>query len=190
MNSPISRTLLFALCALFCLLPGCGKKELPGSAPAPQQAPGASVVRGVAAPDFTLTGLDGSSITLSSLRGKVVLVNFWATWCPPCRQEIPSMEKLWQQFGKDGMVILAISVDKGSSDDLKAFVKETGMTFPVFRDNEGGKLGKVAEGMYGITGVPESFVVDRQGIVQEKIIGSIEWDKPEVIEYFTKLLKK
>jgi len=171
---------------------GCGKKEEPPGQGAPsvkREILASKAVKGAAAPDFTLTDLDGNSVQLSAFKGKVVLVNFWATWCPPCKEEIPSMEKLWQRFGKDGLVILAASVDKVSDEELKNFVREQRMTFPVLRDKSGGKLGDVAEKLYGITGVPESFIVDRQGIIREKIIGSIYWDEPQVLDYFAKLLE-
>lgn len=183
----LNNIVVFALVAGLSLLPACGKKEQPPVAATPP--PHAVAVKGGQAPDFTLPDLDGKPVSLSSLKGKVVLVNFWATWCPPCKEEIPSMEKLWQRFGKDGLVILAVSVDKISDEELKKFVQERKMTFTVLRDNSGGKLGQVAEGLYGTTGVPETFIVDRNGIIQEKVIGAAPWDAPEVIDFFTNLLK-
>jgi len=105
--------------------------------------------------DFTLHDLDGKSWTLKRLRGKVVVVNFWATWCPPCRKEIPDLEALYEQFRDQGLVVLAISDEK--AEKVKPFVAEKQMTYPVLLDS--GTIHK----MFRVEGIPKNFVFDREG---------------------------
>jgi peroxiredoxin len=107
--------------------------------------------------NFTLTDLQGKSWTLKSLRGKVVMVNFWATWCPPCRKEIPDLEALYRQFDGEGLVILGISVDEDTAK-VPPFVQQYGMTYPVLLD-KGNEVGK----LFRVEGIPKSFVYDRDG---------------------------
>lgn len=136
------------------------------------------------APDITVTALDGTALKLSSLKGKVVLLNFWATWCPPCREEIPSMMKLNSAMSGKPFQMLAVSIDEGGKPSLEEFFKSTGFTLPTYMDqaNAAGKI-------YGITGVPESFLIDKKGIIVKKIIGPVEWDSPEVKAFIEELLK-
>jgi len=141
-------------------------------------------LEGTPAPDFTLTDLSGGEVQLSSLKGKVVLVNFWATWCPPCREEIPSMMKLNQAMQGKNFQMLAISVDEGGKDAVLDFFKKGGWTLPALLDTDG----KVAR-RYGTTGVPETFVVDTQGMIRKKVIGAIDWDSPQVIEFLEQLMR-
>ena len=108
-----------------------------------------------AAADFTLRDLDGKSWTLKRLRGKVVVVNFWATWCPPCRKEIPDLEALYEKFRDQGLVVLAISDEK--ADKVKPFVAEKKMTYPVLLDSG------VVHKMFRVEGIPKNFVFDREG---------------------------
>lgn len=149
---------------------------------------------GTAAPDFTATDLEGRTVRLSELRGEVVLVNIWATWCGPCRAEMPSMQRLHQQLGPEGLKIVAVSVDAapGKADaggrpggDVRAFARELGLTFPIWLDPAG-----ETQRLYRTTGVPESFVVDRRGTIVKKVIGATEWDTPDKVELVRRLLRE
>jgi cytochrome c biogenesis protein CcmG, thiol:disulfide interchange protein DsbE len=132
---------------------------------------------GTRAPDFTATGLDGRPVALSELRGEVVLLNVWATWCGPCRDEMPSMERLHRELGPHGLRVVAVSVDGAPGalspgGDVEGFAREMGLTFTIWRDPSGD-----VQRAYRTTGVPESFVIDRDGVIQKKVIGATEWDQ-------------
>jgi len=137
------------------------------------------------APDFSFPGLDGKIVSLSDYRGKVVLVNIWATWCAPCVNEVASMEKLYQEFKGDDFEILAVSVDAPGLKAVAPFMKAHKLSFPALIDSEG-----TIKNLYKATGVPESFIVNRQGILVEKIIGPLDWSAPEVLRFFRKLIGK
>ena len=133
-------------------------------------------------PEVRLQSVDGKTVTLADLRGKVVLVHFWATWCPPCVEEIPTLERFSQQvFGTD-IVVLAISVDE-SADALKTFLEKNKVHFPVLRDPGGKKAGN-----YGTTKFPETYVVGRDGIVRYKVIGPMDWSLRSNVEIVRSLL--
>jgi peroxiredoxin len=140
---------------------------------------------GPVAPDFTLPDLDGRMISLSSFKGKVVIVNIWATWCPPCVAETPSLDKLYKMFKDEGLELLAVSVDEGGKRKVESFMKKKNLSFPVLLDPEG-----MITRLYGTTGVPESFIVRKDGTLDNRIQGAIEWTSPKVIEYFQQLLKE
>ena len=177
------KPILFALLTVTLVVAvGC-KKEDNAVKPAAKAVAGA--VEGGVAPDFTVRDLAGQDVKLSSLKGKVVLVNFWATWCPPCREEIPSMVKLNQSMSGKQFQMLAISIDEGGKAAVENFFKKSGLTLPAFLDTEGA----VARS-YGTTGVPETFIVDKAGIIQKKIVGGMDWSSPHVIAYLEGLLKK
>ncbi len=132
---------------------------------------------GKSAPDFKLKTLDGKQVSLSGLRGKVVLINFWASWCPPCKEEIPLFEEVYKKYRDKGFEILAISTDS-SIDALKDFLKDHKISFTVLLDN-----GKVSN-LYGIQGLPTSFLVDREGKVVKVKLGKykeIERDLKKVL---------
>jgi peroxiredoxin len=139
---------------------------------------------GKEAPDFTLTDLNENTHRLSDFRGKVVFLNFWATWCAPCREEMPSMEVLHKNFEKDGLVILAVSIDRvTTAKDIPPFVKGMNLTFPVLIDSWG-KTDKPYKRM----GVPETFIIDQQGIIREIIIGPRDWTRLDNLTTLTSLL--
>lgn len=115
-----------------------------------------AIERERAAVDFTLSDLDGKSWTRSALAGKVVLVNFWATWCPPCRKEMPDLEKLYRRFKSQGLLVLAISDEEPSR--VKSFIAEHGYTYPVLIDS-----GRKVNSAYRIDGIPKNFVYGRDG---------------------------
>lgn len=144
-----------------------------------------SVKKGDPAPDFSLKDIDGEEVKLSGLRGKVVFLNFWATWCPPCLEEIPSINLLKERFNRDDFVILAVNIDKTPGSEIKKFVKEKGLNFRVLLDP--GE--DVSAKKYGITGVPETFLIDRDGRVVERYIGPRDWADEKFINEFNKLLE-
>jgi peroxiredoxin len=143
------------------------------------------LVTGLPAPNFTLPGLDGKMVSLNDYRGKVVLLNIWATWCPPCVDEMPSMEKLYQELKGDGFEILAVSIDESGAKTVLPFMKRHKLSFPALTNPKGD-----IKNLYQITGVPESFILDQNGIIVEKIIGPRDWVSPEVIRFFINLIRR
>lgn len=122
---------------------------------------------GFTAPNFTLDLLDGSTVALSDLRGKVVLVNFWTSWCPPCRLEMPAIEKAYRSYKDIGFVVIGLNLTAQDSEQAAAdFAKEIGLTFPIAldRDNATGNL-------YRITALPTSYFIDRKGVIRSVVVG-------------------
>ncbi|HEV8265156.1 MAG TPA: TlpA disulfide reductase family protein [Gemmatimonadales bacterium] len=130
---------------------------------------------GSTAPGFHATDLrTGRPATLADYRGKVVLVNIWATWCPPCRVEMPSMERLQRKLAGTDFRIVAVSVDKEvGPNEVLAFANGLGLSFDLLHDPAG-----TIQETYQTTGVPESFIIDRDGVIVKKVIGPVEWDGP------------
>jgi len=164
------------LSAALMLITGCKKKEEPAVA--------AGVQEKKPAPEITVNSLKNVPLKLSSLKGKVVLLNFWATWCPPCREEIPSMMKLNSAMAGKPFQMVSVSIDEGGVPDIEAFFKTSGYSLPTYTD-QGGEAAKT----YGITGVPESFLIDKNGILVKKVIGPLAWDSPETIAFIEGLMK-
>lgn len=152
----------------------------------PSQTPaGGPPAVGQVAPDFTLTGLDGKPYTLAALRGKVVIVNFWATWCPPCRAEMPSMELLHRELADEGLVMLAVNIEKDGRQTVPKFLATNAHSFPILVDEK-----EEIQKRYGVYKFPESFVIRKNGIIDDKVIGAIDWAHPQTIAYFRDLLKE
>lgn len=127
----------------------------------------ASPRAGFLAPDFSLGLLDGGDVTLSKLRGKPVVINVWASWCPPCRAEMPALEKAYRIYKEMGVVVIGVNTTyQDSKTDAAAFVQEFGLTFPIALDLDGAMTKN-----YLITGLPTTFFVDSQGIVRSVIVG-------------------
>lgn len=143
-------------------------------------------LEGKAAPAFSLKNLAGETVQLSDYKGKVVFLNFWATWCEPCKAEMPAMQRLRQKLEGKPFEILAVSLDSNPIDAVPAFEKKTGLTlnFPVLQDPEQA----LAKNSYRTTGVPESFLIDGNGKVVKHVIGSFEWDSPQITKYFEDLI--
>lgn len=141
--------------------------------------------KGVPAPDFTLPGLDGQMVRLADFRGKVVLLNIWATWCPPCVEEMPSMEALYQKLKAEGFEILAVSVDVSGAQAVRPFMEKHRLNFPALTDTDG-----TVKSLYQTTGVPESFIIDKDGTIVEKIIGPRDWTSPGAIRFFRDLIQR
>lgn len=138
----------------------------------------------ISAPDFNLVTLDNKKLSLKDFKGKYIFLNFWATWCGPCIDEMPSMEKLYQKFkSKKNFIMLAVSIDKGSAEVVKRFVTENKLTFTILLD----KNSEVA-GSYGVMGIPSTYLIDQHGFVTNRAVGARDWDSKESIEFFEKML--
>ena len=136
------------------------------------------------APDFSLTDRQGKIWTLSKLKGQVVFINFWATWCPPCLKELPSMQKLYTTLPKDSFKMLAIlNKDKTTLADFVA--NQKGITIPILDDAQ-----NVVGSKYFLIGLPETFIVDKQGIIREKVIGGVQWDTPGSVKMIMKYINQ
>lgn len=137
-----------------------------------------------AAPDFTLPDPDNKKISLKSYRGKLVFLNFWASWCGPCREEMPAMERLYQEFKGKGFEVVAINV-KDTRKDALAFVKELKLTYPILLDPEG-QVGL----LYGAWGLPATYLIDAKGVVLARAWGPAEWYSPAARNLIKSLLEK
>ena len=144
----------------------------------------AMVKVGDEAPNFQLRDLAGNMMSLSQFRGKVVLLNFWATWCGPCRVEMPAMEQLYRTLSRREFEILAVSTDAQGAAVTRPFQREMGFTFPILHDEEY-RVGFI----YGARSLPLTFMVDRQGVIRKKIFGARDWDSPEARELIQILMK-
>ena len=118
------------------------------------------------APSFAVRTLDGDQVSLENLRGQVVLVNFWATWCPPCRVEMPGFERVYRDRKADGFTIIGLSVDQGGASSVRAFLAERGITFPVAM-----ATGEVVREFGGVRALPTSLLIDRHGRVRHQVPG-------------------
>ena len=143
------------------------------------------VAAGDLAPAFQLEDTNGNQVSLSDLRGKVVLVNFWATWCPPCIEEMPSMDMLNKVMAGYDFVMLAINTEENGRSTVADFLKKTPYNFPILYDDKG-----VVQKRYGVFKFPESFIVGKDGIVAEKIIGPLDWSSPNTITYLKNLARR
>lgn len=135
---------------------------------------------GDAAKEFSVQDSD-RQVSLSQFRGQVVVLNFWATWCPPCMQELPSLMSMQEHTRGRGVVVLGVSIDV-DDDAYHRFLKERNVNFLTVRDPEQ----KVAA-LYGTSGWPESYVIDRQGVMRRKFVGAVNWDSSEVLQFLSKL---
>lgn len=139
----------------------------------------------MAATDFALKDLDGKSIRLSDFKGKAVLLNFWATWCQTCVGERPALERLYRTYRSRGFVILAVSIDRSRPETVKAFVKESRMSFPVLHDPDD----RVSPD-YWVQGIPTSVLVTPKGAVAYRVVGQYDWDGPEMRQVIEGLLPR
>lgn len=138
---------------------------------------------GFLAPDFKLRTLSGADVALSDYRGKIVLINFWATWCGPCKAEMPSMQALYNHYPREDFEILAVSIDIDPRAPVRQFIKDFGFTFPVLLDDT-----FAVNDQYQIRVVPTSVVVDRKGVVQHRLLGAKDWNAPDSKLFLEKLI--
>jgi peroxiredoxin len=137
------------------------------------------------APDFTLPTLEGKQLSLSSLKGKVVLVAFWSIYCHVCKEELPKLESLYQKYKDKDLEVIGVNIDRESAGSIQASAKERGLSFPTLMDGE-----KKAMKAYQARALPATFIVDRNGILVDKKVGVYEWSSPESEQLIEKLLKK
>jgi len=134
---------------------------------------------------FTLKHLDGTTASLSDFSGKVVLLNFWATWCLPCIQEMPDMEQLWQRYKDAGLIVLGVSNDDaGKRKRVETFIDKVNLSFPILLDSDS----TVSE-LYDVSGIPVSYLISRDGTLLAKIVGVREWASPEAFTLMDHLLQ-
>ena len=141
--------------------------------------------KGSPAPNFTLPDLNGKMVSLADYKGQVVLLNIWATWCRPCVEEMPSMEKLHQELKDEKFVIIAVSIDESGAKAVLPFMKKHKLSFPALIDSAG-----TINSLYQTTGVPESFIIDKQGNILEEIIGPRDWAADGALKYFRSLIQE
>ncbi len=152
---------------VFALLIGCSRSPKPPRIGNP-------------APDFTVTDAD-RTVSLKDLRGKVVVLNFWATWCPPCVDEMPSLVQMQKELKDRGVTVLAVSVDDDSRQ-YHSFLEKYKVDLLTVRDPR-----QRSNELYGTFKYPETYIIDRQGVLRRKFIGAVDWTKPDVVDYLSKL---
>ena len=163
-------TMLIVAGCFALLVGGCG------------ESPVASV--GKPAPSFDTVDMQGNVWSLNQQKGQVIFLNFWATWCEPCREEMPSMQRLYTRLPKDKFQMVAL-YNKDNPKVVNKFVKQLGITIPILNDEQ-----NIIGQRYGLTGLPETFIIDKQGVIREKFIGPAEWDSPEVVDMITKYINE
>jgi len=167
------RLAVIAAAVMLLFATGCGRDRVPTG----------RLAIGRPAPDFSLRDLSGKTHRLSDYRGKVVMINFWATWCPPCRAELGSMQRLFAAPPGNDFRMLTILVNDSPANGAM-MARKKGYTFPILMDPEG-TTGQA----YGITGVPETYIVDRNGILREKVIGADDWNSPRARDLIRSILR-
>jgi peroxiredoxin len=139
---------------------------------------------GFIAPDFQLKNVKGETIALNAFRGKIVLVNFWATWCGPCRSEMPSMEEIYREFSGKEFEILAVSTDEDGMRSVVPFLEEYRFTFPILIDDT-----LRINDLYGVSSIPTSVIVDRNGMITNRFFGAVDWSDPKQKKLLTQLIQ-
>lgn len=134
---------------------------------------GSGIQKGQFASDFELKDMDGNRVHLSDFRGSIVFLNFWATWCPPCKAEMPHMERIHRDYKDKGVTVLAVNLTttEGKLSDVKEFVTNAGLTFPVVLDTEG-----VVKKQYQIMAYPTTFIIDEQGVIRQRFLGAVSYE--------------
>ncbi len=152
-----------------------------------QLPPGQNIEKsevGFQAPAFTARNLKGHRVELADHQGKVVILNLWATWCGPCRVEMPGLENLYRRYRSDGLEILAVSLDKGNDGKVQTFTDEYQLSFPVLLDTD-----RQVEGLYNTFTIPTTYVIDKHGMVVAEVDGAKNWESEETFQALEYLLK-
>lgn len=165
-----------SICAAAIFFFGIGER--------PQGLPAAGVKIGMEAPDFTLKDLHGNRVALSQYRGKVVFLNFWASWCPPCREEMPSMERLHEVYTGRDFVMLAVNVEQ-EVKDVRAFLEKHPHNFQVLLDADA-----KAQNLYGVNRFPETFLIDKSGKIVEHYLGARDWSGVDFLKKINSMMKE
>ncbi len=142
-------------------------------------------VVGLDAPELTVMDVSGKTLSLKELRGSVVFINFWATWCPPCKEEMPSVQSIYSRFKDDKGFRMVTILYRDEYDKAVAYMKQNNFELPVWLD----KREKTAKA-YGVTGVPETYIVSKKGILKEKVIGPADWSSTEAVSLISNLLRE
>jgi len=142
-------------------------------------------VEGNPIPDFILVDVDNNKVNLSDLRGSVVFINFWATWCDSCIEEMPSMERLYRRLSGNPNFKMATIIVKDDLNNALSFLKKNGYTFPVYLNPD-----ESASRIFRITGIPETFILDKKGILRAKAIGPENWDSPQIFANIQELINE
>lgn len=150
-----------------------------------QETKPARALVGLDTPGLAVSDPYGKAVHLSELKGAVVFVNFWATWCPPCREEMPSIQNLYNQFRDQGGFRMVTILYRDDYQKAMAYLKDNNYDFPVVVDIDG----KTAMA-YGVTGVPETYIVDKKGTLRQKMIGPFDWSSPEAISFMSDLMRQ
>ena len=129
--------------------------------------------------------MTGRKLMLSDLKDKVLFVNFWASWCPPCREEMPSIDSLFKAMNGNGKFQMITILYKDPYQDGIGYMKQSGFTFPVYSDSDG-----ITSTNFGVTGVPETYIIDKKGKLRKRVIGPAEWDSPEAKNFINSLLNE
>ncbi|MBL7014401.1 MAG: TlpA family protein disulfide reductase [Candidatus Marinimicrobia bacterium] len=173
----IKKILAIILISIVTLAVGCSQKnDSPATKTAKSSKQPTLPKNAVKAPDFTLAKLDGSWFKLSDFKGKVVMLNFWGTWCPPCRREIPDFIKLMEKYNKDGLEIVGVTLTSGSAEKIQQFVDSNGMNYTLLTDIDNNETQAVTS-RYGevtgerINGIPTTFIIDRNGYIVKRYVG-------------------
>ena len=169
MTANKAQTLLFSLVLMILTIT---RSTASGDSPSTLHA----VADRPVAPEFALADIDGAMHRLSDYRGQVVIVNFWATWCPPCREEMPSMQRAWEQIQDEDMVILAIDVGE-DEDTIFTFTADYPVEFPLLLDLDSRVIQE-----WPVRGLPTTFIVDPQGRIAYRAIGTRDWEDPALLE--------
>ncbi|MBU0629423.1 MAG: TlpA family protein disulfide reductase [Candidatus Margulisbacteria bacterium] len=170
LSRKISVVLLFFLLAVSPLL-AMGEKQ------APMKSQPASL-------DFSLPDIHGKTVKLSDYRGKVVMLNFWASWCPPCREEMPAMQKLHERLAKEAFAILAVNIEPGGSEKVRDYLKKNGLTFKVLFGGE-----EIAY-RWSIRSIPTTYLINKKGDIVQTIIGPRDWVDADNLEMFMGMIKQ
>jgi cytochrome c biogenesis protein CcmG/thiol:disulfide interchange protein DsbE len=140
---------------------------------------------GSEAADFDLSGINNNTMKLSDMRGSVVLVNFWATWCTSCVEEMPALERLAEVMSGNPHFKIVTILFRDDLERASQYLRQNGYIFPVYVNPDGN-----APGLFGITGVPETFIIDKKGVLRDKVIGPIDWDSPQVVSSLQALINE